>query len=170
MIPVLLLVLLVSSNAAAEAYFKSSFHYTGTLFCPSGNMGNASVWLMEENDLINGGFDDVLSGDQPLQVRLGHPFEINGRISWPAFEGRYREPYLLIRHYCSGDSAPSSHPRIAYYALPLESSLNQRIDQDIGPINILLDVTVTLERRAGTMDDHADTGTPIIRGFSKFRG
>lgn len=29
------------------------------------------------------------------------------RISWPAFEGRYREPYLLIRHYCSGDSAPS---------------------------------------------------------------
>ncbi|GMR52476.1 hypothetical protein PMAYCL1PPCAC_22671, partial [Pristionchus mayeri] len=162
----LLLLFLCWDRTAAEVYFKSSFRYSGSLFCPSDNVGNASVWLMEENDLVNAGFDDILSGDGgPLTVRLGHPFEIRGRISWPAFEGKYREPYLLIRHHCADEGSKRSHPRISYYELPLESALNQRVDHDLGPINILLDATVSLERRAGTMDDHADSGSPNIRGF-----
>ncbi|GMT26982.1 hypothetical protein PFISCL1PPCAC_18279, partial [Pristionchus fissidentatus] len=164
-----LLFLLNADFAAGEAYFKASFRYRGTLVCPTGNMGTASVWLMEENDIVYAGMDDVISGDDPLQVQLGHPFEITGRISWPAFEGKYREPYLLIRHRCSADAESNPRPRIAYYPLPLVSSLYQRIDHDFGLINILLDATVSLDRRAGTMDDHADTGSPNIGGIFRRR-
>ncbi|GMS99657.1 hypothetical protein PENTCL1PPCAC_21832, partial [Pristionchus entomophagus] len=142
---------LLLNLADAEMYFKASFRYSASLFCPGGNVGNASVWLMEENDLGYSFMDDKLSGEQPLEVRLGHPFEIRGRINWPAFEGKYREPYLLIRHHCTAEQEQNPHPRISYYALPLESSLNQQIDHDLGPINILLDATVSLDRRAGTM-------------------